>query len=92
MGFFQGNAIIVGKFFASANGANAVNDDAILGWVAIIAFNHQGLAVWCATVIDPARNVATDVCVNEIFFVEREQERVSTLHIAAVSAICLIVG
>jgi len=88
MPLFKANAIVIGQFFTRANRADALNHDAVLGRILTVFFQH-GLAVGVAAVVDPARDIALAVAVNDVMLIEREQESVAAIGVAVSMAVGL---
>ena len=88
----QGDAVVVGQLLAGLDRADRLDEHPVAGAVVAVVFLEHGLAVRRAAVVDPARDVAVEVGVDHVLVVEREQERVARVGVAAVAGVDVGVG
>src|SRR5690606_35793366 len=92
MRLVQVDAVVVGQLLAGLDVAQRVDEDLVLVLAALRVLLDLGLAVGLAAVVHPARDVALDVGVDDVFVIEREQEGVPVLVLVAVVLVHLGVG
>src|SRR5690606_38412049 len=80
----EGNAVVVGEFFAATYGANRFDHHPIALGITAGVFHQDGLAVGIAAVIDPTRLIAAHIGVNDVVVVEREQEGMTCFTAVAI--------
>src|SRR5688572_241497 len=91
MALGQCDPVIVGQLLARLDRAPGLDEDLRLARVVLVFVQHC-LAVRIAAVIDPARAIAFVVSVDHVLVVEREQEGVAAVDVAAVAGVDFLVG
>ena len=84
------DAVIVRELFALADSAPGFDYYLIAFGILARVLDHPRLAVRLAAMIDPARDVAAVVGVNDICLVKCEKEGVTTIRVIAIAGIGLI--
>src|SRR5690606_17154790 len=92
MRLVERDAVVVGQLFAGLDPAGRFDEDLVVVALALFVFLDHGLAVGFATVVDPARDVALGVGVDDVIVVEGEQEGMAVLVLVAVFLVHLVVG
>jgi len=90
--FFQGDAVVEGQLFARADAAQGFDENLVAMRAAMGVFFDHRFAVGFATVVDPARDIALDVGINNVVIIEGEQERMPVFLHASVGGIDFGVG
>ena len=88
----KSDPVVVGQFFTRRDIPQRFDDDTIPTRVSFARFDQESLAVRFATVIQPARDIASHIGINQEVLVEREQEGVTTVDAVTVKRIGLFVG